>query len=483
MSDLPPLRGRDVAIALVASIAWVTLVRPGPLSLPFFWDEADVYVPGARWLAQNGLDFRPGVFPDDWSRGHPPLLYFVSGLAFKLFGATPVVGHLLVLPFAVLALASTWLLGDTLFGRPVGLAAALLLGTTPLFMSMANMLLPEMFLTGLTALALLLYARGSLLGASICGAALVLIKETGVFVPTAIVGATLWEGWRAGSLRTRRSAARLALAAAPIAVLCGFFAWQKLLAGYFVFPHHQNLLWDRPFGVEALWTVFPSMFAWHGRWIGVAVAVGATAWAIRRREGVTPRPSGAPRPVVEAVTVAIVLLIAANAVFFAKMFWLERYALPAHPGLLVLVAAAVLRLRPPAIGWAVVTVVCLLGIRGLYSTPGADEAELTFAYADVIATHRQAFDALPEGAVVLTAWPMIEELRQPELGFVEEAVDAVHARHLVDDVVPPTFDHVLLAARSNDASAMRAAAASRGLRLVGTFRIGAAPQAIELYAP
>ncbi len=462
------------------SLLWVALVRPGPLDLPYFWDEADVYVPGARWLAENGLDFRPGVFPDDWSRGHPPLLYLVAGLAFLLFGDGPVVGHLLILPFAVLGLSCTWLLGDRLFGRPAGAAAALLLGATPLFMSMANMLLPEMPLTGLTALTLLLFARGRLAWAALVGSALVLIKETGVFVPAALAGAVLWQAWRQGEVARRRTWLRFGLCCLPVAVLCAFFAWQKALAGYFVFPHHQGLLWDRPLGWADPGTVFGSLLLWHGRWIVVVAAV-PVGWLALRSAGRSAPSRG------EATVVAILLLVLGNALFFTKMFWLERYALPVHPGLLVLVAGALVgsgrRVAPrlaPSLALALPFAVAF-GALGLRSTPAPDEAELTFAYADVIETHRRAFAALPPDAIVLTTWPMTEELRQPALGFVDRPVQVVHPRHLEDG--PLLFDHALVAPSSRFAPAMVEAARAAGLVRRARFRLGAAPQPLILYGP
>ena len=474
-ADRPPrpIDGRTVALAVGAAILWVALVRPGPLDLPWFWDEADVYVPGARWLAEHGLDFRPGVFPDDWSRGHPPLLYLLAGIAFQWFGAVPTVGHLLVLPFGVMALASTWLLGDTLFGRPAGAAAALLLGLTPLFMSMTNMLLPEVPLTGLTALALLLFARGHLLGATLCGCALVLIKETGVFTPAAITGAVLLAEAKAGRLKQRETWRRLAIAAAPVAVLIGFFVWQKALAGYYVFPHHAGMLAD---GTIEVTRTLPSLLLVHGR--GALVVCVVLALVLARRGSLD---LAGPRPATEP-TLALLLLLAANVVFFAKMFWLERYALPAHPGLLVLLAGTLIQI-PRRGGWAVIAISAVSGVAGLWSTPGPNEAELTFAYADVIATHREAFAEVPDDAVVLTTWPMTEELRQPDLGFVDSAVQVVHARHLQDSAEPPRFTHALIAAASPQAEAMRSAAAARGLHQLASFQVGIAPQALELYGP
>ena len=322
-----------MALALAAAAAWVALIRPGPLSLPYFWDEADVYVPGARWVAAHGLDVTPGVFDDDYSRGHPPLFYLIVAIAFRAFGSAPAVGHLVVLPFTVIALAGTYLLGAALFDRRAGLAAALLLGATPLFLSIGNMVLPEMPLVALTVVALLAFARGRLCVAVACGVAMVWMKETGIFSAAAIGVGVLVDAWQ----RRERPWRRVALATVPLFALLAFFGWQRATAGYFVFPHHQNLFADRPLDLENVLTVWPSLLVWHQRWIVVVAALAALALGVRSR----PRVSEARwTPTPSASVAACLALVAFNAVFFTKMFWLERYALPAHPGLLVVLAGA-----------------------------------------------------------------------------------------------------------------------------------------------
>ena len=151
MTRLAP---REVAIALGAATVWALVVRPGPLSLPYFWDEADVYAPGAKWLADHDLDPSPGHVPDDWSRGHPPLLYVVAALAFRTLGPGPAIGHALIVPFTALALAFTYVLAAERAGRVAGVIAAVALACSPLFMTMGAFLLPEMPMTALTVLAL-----------------------------------------------------------------------------------------------------------------------------------------------------------------------------------------------------------------------------------------------------------------------------------------------------------------------------------------
>ncbi|MFH2005410.1 MAG: glycosyltransferase family 39 protein [bacterium] len=489
----------DWLAAMALATLWVALIRPGPLSLPYFWDEADVYVPGAQWLARHGLDLRPGVFPDDWSRGHPPLLYLLAGVAFRLFGPAPTVGHLVVLPFTALALAGTYLLGATLFGRRAGGAAALLLGCTPLFMAIGNMLLPEVPLTAVTVLALYCLARGRLIPAVALGSGAVLLKETGVFTALAITGALLWDAWRTQTLRDQRTWMRLAISLVPVAVLCGFFLWQKLLAGYFIYPHHQNLLWDRPLGWRDLGTVWPSLLFWHGRWVVIAAALlwVAILAALKSLPGAAPPPPGTERwrPTFSTSVVAILLLVAANAVFFVKMFWLERYALPAHPGIVVLACGALLGgltltkspwdRRGPVFRWAAVGAAVLVGFFALRSRSGPDRAEHTFAYADVIETHRDAFRGITrrggKNPTVLTSWPMTVELRRPWLGYVDRSVRTIHIDYLSSQP-RARIDLILVAARSSHAPKLRREAQLRGMKLVKAFRRGKA-QTLELYAP
>src|SRR5690606_20008780 len=124
-----------------------------------------------------------------------------------------------------------------------------------------------------------------------------------------------------------------------------------------------------------------------------------------------------------AVVFACLSLVLLNAAFFTKMFWLDRYALPAHPGLLVCACgarisgfrAATAQVRA-LFGTGIALAAALFGVLSLRAQAPRDSEELTFAYADVIETHRLAFAALrPRDAPVLTTWPMTVELERPYL--------------------------------------------------------------------
>jgi hypothetical protein len=473
------LPGRELLGVFCGCLVWALVVRPGALSLPYFWDEADVYAPGAKWLADHDLNPTPGHFPDDWSRGHPPLLYVVASLAFRIFGPGPAVGHALIVPFTALALTATYALGAERGGRRVGIAALVLLGTSPLFLSMGAFLLPEMPLTALTVLALFLLSRNELGWAAVVGVLLVWIKETGVGPPIAIaagVGLSAYlearraprDGARAG---LRHALRPVLLSSSPVLALAAFFVWQRLTAGYFVFPHHQNLLAARPFGLEDVLTVFPSIFLWHGRWVVSLAALGAlVVLGIRRRWPTSLRP--------DATNLAIVFLFLGNAVFFAKMFWLERYALPVHPGLLVLMvlllveAGRALPERFASAAFAPVVVSGALGLASL-STPGEAE-EHTFAFADIVESHRDAYarmDGRGDDPLIVTTWPLTTELREPWLGYVDAPMRSEHP----DDLGAQIPDIVLVDPRSHRRDELRDLARVHGLSVLETVSHGSAP--------
>lgn len=476
---------REVLGVFALGLGWALLVRPGSLSLPYFWDEADVYAPGAKWLADHDLDPTPGHFPDDWSRGHPQLLYVLASFAFRLVGPEPAVGHALIVPFTALALAATYVLGAERAGRAVGAGAALLLATSPLFLSMGAFLLPEMPLTALTALALVLTARGQVVAAATIGVALVALKETGVGPPIAIAGGLAWEALHGGELRrgNLRAALRpITISLTPVLALALFFVWQRATAGYFVFPHHQHLFADRPLALANVLTVFPSLLLWHGRWVLSACAGVAVLVLARRRAW--PAALRA-----DATSVSIVLLLLGNAVFFTKMFWLERYALPVHPGVCVLLLVAIVEAarRVPTRARSVVAAApcvaaCALGVLALH-TPG-EAPEHTFAFADVVETHRAAYARIRglhlTDPLVVTTWPLTTEVREPWLGYVARPMRSLHADDLAEH---PTWtpDVVLVDPSSHERDRLRALARSNGLRLIATVQRGTAPR-LELWA-
>lgn len=478
---------REILLAAFVALAALVALRPCGLGVPFWWDAGAVYAPGARWLMDHGFAARPGVFPSDLSRGHTHLFYLVTAAAFRLFGATPTVGHGLVLAFSSAALALTYALGARLFSRPVGALAAALLAVSPLYLTMSSETLPEVPITALTVASLYAFARGRVRESAAWGCALVLFKETGVASPLAIAGAILLHALRTRSLRARLP--DLLWASLPVAVLGAFFLWQKAVEGWFVLPYHADLFRERHSLGEQFVRVARSIFTVDGRvWVTVS-ALAVALW--RRVRGAplfdTPPPSDeTERP---TVLTALGLVTLANLGFFTKMFFLERYALPAHPGVLIVIAAllcpSALRARE-LVRLAPALVTLALALRSREAGTGYASGELTFRYLHAVRAHQALFrhlDAQPRAPVILSEWPMTDELRHPFLGWVSRPYRVVslswYRTHGHDARDGGPIEAIVAYDAIDSYAALRAEAQRRGLRLARRETVRGAT--IELY--
>ena len=308
------------------------------------------------------------------------------------------------------------------------------------------------------------------------------MKETGIFAAGAIGLGVLFDAWRRRTFVEAPTWSRIGLATVPLLAMLAFFAWQRAHAGYYVFPHHQNLFADRPLELSNVLTVWPSLVVRHGRWV---VVLGALLALSLGREDRLELFGSRWTPSRGAVVFACLSLVLLNALFFTKMFWLDRYALPAHPGLLVCACGALftgLRMASERarafFGTGIAVVAALFGVLSMREETPRDSEELTFAYADVVATHRVAFDALsPRDAPVLTTWPLTVELEEPYLGYVDRPLETRSTDGLEEG---DAVGAILVNTASSRAPALRREAERRGMERVARFAQGVAP-ALELY--
>jgi hypothetical protein len=143
-----------------------------------------------------------------------------------------------------------------------------------------------------------------------------------------------------------------------------------------------------------------------------------------------PRPNaeGHDRAVIPpAVLRRIFILLFVEAFLFSVLggALLTRYLLPMYP-LVLLLAVATLYRRVPL--WQAVTLFSAAAfIAGLFINPPYGFApEDNLAYAQVVRMQLAGIYQLEHrypGAVVLSAWPMTDELSRPELGYVKEPWD------------------------------------------------------------
>ncbi len=407
MTARSPLRAVLLLGAFGAAL-WL-VVPAAARTAPLYWDAAAVYGPGAKWL--------------------PPLYYLWVAAWMRAVGARPVLGPALSLLAAALALLGTCQFGSRL-GRPrAGAMAAVLLLASPLFASMSTQLLPELTMTALATLCLVTYADERIYLCALSGVLLVLCKETGLAIPLGIAGAECLRAWRVRRLSPGRVA--FFVGGAAIVALGAFFAWQRAREGWIVLPYHQGLFAERALTAGHAVEVASSIGWLDGRWLAAGLALVCAMRSVATGTGPWREPRTA------RVMLAAGLGAAAFIGFFAKMFWLRRYALPAHPGVCVVIALVLDEAGGRWLGGragalapaAVVAAAAALGLRELHAGTEVASGEATFRWLDVVATRKDAYRALDRwrgaGApFVLTAWPMEDELREPWLGWTEQAVDA-----------------------------------------------------------
>ncbi len=130
MQRLVKLPERHATVDLVVLLAAVILtfgLKASTLNTPFYWDEAGTFMAPSRALAQGSLlETLPGRHAPGTLFGHPPLIYLVYALGFRLCGDSLAVAHLIELTFAVVAVWFTYRIGARVCNPSTGAAVGCL---------------------------------------------------------------------------------------------------------------------------------------------------------------------------------------------------------------------------------------------------------------------------------------------------------------------------------------------------------------------
>ena len=147
---------RDVLLlAAVFGVANLLLLGRVPLANP---DEAR-YAEIPREMLARGDWVTPWLNATPYFE-KPPLVYWTVGLARLLFGAGEVAARLTPALFGLAGVVLTYATGRRLFGRPAGLAAAIVLGSSLLYLVLSRVLLLDMVVSVLMTVALSCFILG-----------------------------------------------------------------------------------------------------------------------------------------------------------------------------------------------------------------------------------------------------------------------------------------------------------------------------------
>ncbi len=214
------------------------------LNIPYYWDEAWVYVPGIKAMAHTGISLFPGSLKDAYSRGHPLLFFCTGSLWLKLFGDSFISLHLFALVIAIVFLFTLYYITRKLFDSTMALVVTSITVAQPNFFAQSAITLPEVFLSLWAILTIYHFVVKNYYYYFLFGSLLVLTKESGV----AIIGALLI--YRLICFLTQKitrdsfySFLRDSLVTfIPLLIFILFLIVQRYQRGYYFFQNHIDLL-------------------------------------------------------------------------------------------------------------------------------------------------------------------------------------------------------------------------------------------------
>jgi hypothetical protein len=419
-----------VFVALYAS--HFTLMR-----LPYFWDEAGYYIPAAWDFYRTGSLIPTSTL----TNAHPPLPSIYLALWWKASGFLPEVTREAILIVASAALLAVWQLAVRLHGsRMVAFWTLMLSGLYPIWFAQSTLAHADIFAAAF-ALWGLVYAlpdrdRKPWI-AALWFTAAVLSKETAVAIPLTLAVVRAVEGFRAGPPVRHRLWKEAAWLASCVVPLAAWYGWHYARTGYlFGNPQFVQYNAQATLAPERVLAAFVHrvlhLTAHMNMFVPMLLTIAAMMLQPRRDA------EGHERQRISAsVRRSILILLLVNAVLFSMLggALLCRYLLPMYP-LVLLLAVSTFHRRVPY--WQALAVLSAAAfVTGLFVNPPYGFApEDNLAYAHVVRLHEAGIAQLGKtfpGATVLSAWPVTDELRRPELGYVHQPFDV----YAIDDFSAP----------------------------------------------
>ena len=402
------------------------------LHLPYYWDEAGYYIPAAFDFFRTGT-----VIPfSTLTNAHPPGLSIYLAIAWKIFGFRPLVSRVAMCLAAALSLSAVHRLTlDQLRSRAAAWATVLLVACYPVWFTQSSLAQADTLAAAGTLWGLVFALRrpSAPAKAAVCFILAALTKEIAIVTPLALA---CWETIlllreRSGRRAQWRGVAWLCLPVLPLAAWFGYHRWRT----GFIFGNPEYLRYNASTTLEpgrillALAQRTLHLTAHLNLFVPVMIALGSLL--LPRRDG--------RATLQRSVVIQLWVLLLANGVAFSLLggALLTRYLLPMYPLVLLLTVAAIsARFRYwawfPALSGAAFVLALVL------PPPYRIAPEDTLAYRNAIELEQGAIDYVEQyypDSTVLTAWPVSDGLRKPELGYTTRPMTVVP----IDNFALPTL--------------------------------------------
>jgi len=437
---LSPARPLPLWLLFPPIFVFVYLTHYLLLRLPYFWDEAGYYIPAAYDFYRTGTLIPHSTL----SNAHPPLPSILLAAWWHLSGFVPSGTRAAICIVAACALLAVYRIARPLCGELGAATVTLLTALYPIWYTQSTLAHADIFAAAFTLWGISFFfdsveistATPRYISIALLFSLAVLSKETALITPAVLFLAELLH---------RRRAAMLAALLAPLLPLAAWYAYHRHVTGY-IFGNPEYLRYNATanFSVQriayALFHRAIHLTAHMNLFVPVLCALACLFLALLPHR----------KPIPRSIIATIFLLLGGYWIFFSVFggALLTRYLLPAYP-LILLLCVAVWRTRLLQ-WWPLALLTAAAFIAGIRINPPyhfAPEDNLT--YRDLIVLQQQAADIVTQRwpqATVLTAWPMSDELRKPELGYVHTPMNIVS----IDDFSYPQLQHAAAEAATFD---------------------------------
>lgn len=395
------------------------------LHLPFFWDEGWSYAQAIWTMYKNHPCLVPGCLPADLYRGHPLWFYFMNAVVAQIFGFTPLVMHIFALVVSSIFLVVFFYILKRFTNPVFALLGTLLLLSQEIFIVQSSFMFPEILIAMMTIIAVFSLFTGKNFLYFLSASILALTKETGIVIISvlAITAFIILINQQIHDKNKTFSSLvkHFFLVCSPLLIGIAFYAYQKMIYGWYFYPLHIQLMdFSQATVIDRMVLIREIVFTGYGKKI-LAVMLGfmIILLLIYHRRSKISFPAELLK-----ITWSLLAVFTFYFIFSAINFLLLRYLIPLVVIFIFLLTAwsyqihqLGFRLFPWLFGLAI-------GIslhRDFTSDPSWID-DVSMNYTDDVVVHQQAVDFMEyihaHSKKIFTFYLMQYNLTHPELFYL-----------------------------------------------------------------
>ncbi|MBE0637409.1 MAG: glycosyltransferase family 39 protein [Bacteroidales bacterium] len=421
-------------ILLIVIIALIVIKLPH-LYLPYYGDEGFAFGPAVHLMYQNGPTILPGGLEPDYSYGHPLLFHFLVASWMKIFGESILVAKSFALLVSILLLIAIFFTGKTFFNKDAGLLAAILLFFQPIFLAQSSFVLLEAFLALLGLLTILFFFQKKWLLYALTASALVMTKESGLFLVFALCIWQLMDVFleKENHYSARKMIYSYLIILVPAMVFGLFLIQQKLTWGWFLFPGRMNDM-QMTYDIISrnLGHIRKIIFFIHGRnWLVIGLLVSLVGYYFIPGK----RFTGHQWKLIWFITLFIGIFWFMSSLNFIS----NRYFLIVITILVLLIASITVQAFQVKKWLLYPVMIALVVSQSIFAFRHYSTGDDNLGFTDVAKVHREAIHFMEEhnmqDASVYAHFLMLINLQHPLAGYLSDGIVFTRIKGLYTDSV------------------------------------------------